>query len=110
MIDASGQVLGRLATRIANFLNGKGKTSYTPYQDMGDAVVVRNAAQIKVTGKKSEQKTYRHHTTYPGGLKERPFKMVFQTNPGEVIRLAVSRMLPKNKLRSRKLKRLKIEA
>lgn len=110
MIDASGQVLGRLAVRIANLLNGKYRTDYSPHLDMGDVVVVKNAAQIKVTGKKSEQKIYRHHTTFPGGLKERPFKTVFQKDPREVIRLAVSRMLPKNKLRDKKLKRLKIEA
>lgn len=109
-IDASGQVLGRLATQIANLLNGKHKVDYAPNVDGGDAVMIKNAAKIKVTGKKMEQKEYKKHTLYPGGLKVRPLRFVLKNNPAEVIRLAVVKMIPKNRLRDQKLKRLKIEA
>lgn len=110
VIDATGEVLGRLASRIATLLIGKFKPNYIPNIDGGDVVVVKNAAKIKLTGKKTKQKEYKHHTTYPGGLKVRSFEMVFKKDPTEVIRLAVSRMLPKNKFRARRLRRLKIEA
>lgn len=110
IIDASGKVLGRLATEIASLLNGKHKVGYTPNVDGGDAVVIKNASQIRVTGKKMEQKEYKRHSLYPGGLKVRPLRFVLKNNPAEVIRLAVIRMIPKNKLRYQKLKRLKIEA
>lgn len=110
IIDASGKVLGRLATEIANLLNGKHKVDYAPNVDGGDVVVIKNASQVKVTGKKMEQKEYKKHSLYPGGLKVRPLKFVLKNNPAEVIRLAVVKMIPKNKLRKPKLKRLKIEA
>lgn len=108
-IDAAGQSLGRLATQIAVFLMGKHRTDFVPHQDKGEAVLIKNAAKLKMTGKKAEQKKYLHHTTHPGGLKTRPFKEIFQKDPAEVIYMAVSRMLPKNKLRTKRLKRLKIE-
>lgn len=107
-IDAEGKILGRLATQIAGLLQGKQKRNYSPATDVGDAVVIINAAKIKLSGKKAEQKIYRHHTLHPGGLKERPFKRVFANNPAEVIYLAVIKMLPKNRLRDVRLKRLKI--
>lgn len=109
-IDATGEVLGRLATRIAAFLIGKNKADYLPNIDQGDKVTIKNASKIRLTGKKARQKEYKHHTMYVGGLKVRPFASVFQNEPAEVIRLAVSRMLPKNKFRDQRMKRLKIEA
>ncbi len=106
--DAQGQILGRLATEIVSLLMGKHKPSYSPHLDMGDYVVVVNAAKVAVTGKKAEQKIYRHHTGYLGGLKEITFKELIAKDPTRVIRLAVKGMLPKNKLRKQRLKRLKI--
>lgn len=108
VLDAEGEILGRLATRIAGLLQGKQKRNYSPAADVGDAVIIKNASKIKVSGKKAEQKIYRHHTLHPGGLKERPFKRVFAANPAEVIYLAVIKMLPKNRLRDIRMKRLKI--
>ena len=107
-IDAEGVVVGRLATFIANRLRGKHLPTYTPHVDCGDYVVVTNASHIAVTGRKDEQKLYRHHTMFPGGLKEIPYKTMLQKKPEEIIRRAVSGMLPKNKLRERRLERLKI--
>lgn len=109
IIDATGQVLGRLATRIAVLLRGKHKPDFVPYKDMGDFVVVKNVNKIKITGKKLEQKKYYRHSGYLGGLKEIPLKKVFKENPGKVLARAVFGMLPKNKLRARQIKRLKIE-
>ena len=108
-IDASGKVLGRLATEIANLLRGKNKPDFVPYRDMGDFVVVKNVAKLKITGKKMEQKKYFHHSGYLGGLKEVPFKKIFKTNPDEILKKAVFGMLPKNKLRAEQIKRLKFE-
>ncbi len=108
-IDATNQSLGRLATQIAVFLMGKHRTDFVPNQDKGEAVLIKNAAKVKMTGKKAEQKKYQHHTTHPGGLKTDLFADVFKKDPAEVIYKAVSRMLPKNKLRNERLKRLKIE-
>ncbi|KAL4403041.1 54S ribosomal protein L23, mitochondrial [Malassezia pachydermatis] len=107
-VDARERVLGRLARSIAVTLMGKHKPMYDPAVDAGDYVVVTNASHIAVTGKKAEQKLYRHHTMYPGGLKEIPFKDMLQNKPEQIIRRAVSGMLPKNKLRERRLERLKI--
>ncbi|WFD47922.1 54S ribosomal protein L23, mitochondrial [Malassezia furfur] len=87
---------------------GKHKPIYDPAVDAGDYVVVTNASHIAVTGRKDEQKLYRHHTMFPGGLKEIPYKTMLQKKPEEIIRRAVSGMLPKNKLRERRLERLKI--
>ncbi len=108
-IDAAGKVLGRLATQIAILLRGKHKVNFVPYKDMGDFVIVKNIAQVKFTGKKMEKKIYYHHTGYLGGLKEVPLKKLFEKDPAKVLRKAVWRMLPKNKLRAKQIKRLKFE-
>jgi len=110
VVDAQGQVLGRLATRIARILIGKDKPNFTPYLDCGDHVVVINAEQIKLTGNKIDQKLYRHHSGYPGGLKEIPIRVMLQRRPEEVLREAVLGMLPKNKLRARRAKKLRVYA
>lgn len=110
ILDASGQILGRFATQIAILLIGKHKVDYTPNIDAGDRVVVKNAAKIKVTGKKVSDKLYRHHTNYPGGLKEENFQAMQRRDPRRIISLAVSRMLPKNRTRKVRMSRLKIEA
>ena len=110
VVDAEGQVLGRLATRIARLLIGKDKASFTPSLDCGDHVVVINAELVRLTGNKIDQKIYRHHSGYPGGLKEIPIRQLMQKRPEEVIREAVLGMLPKNKLRARRAKKLRIYA
>jgi large subunit ribosomal protein L13 len=110
VVDAEGQVLGRLATRIARLLIGKDKPSFTPSLDCGDHVVVINAELVRLTGNKIDQKIYRHHSGYPGGLKEIPIRRLMQKHPEEVIREAVLGMLPKNKLRARRAKKLRIYA
>jgi large subunit ribosomal protein L13 len=110
VIDANGQVLGRLATRIASLLIGKDKPNYTPYLDCGDHVVVINAERVRLTGNKIDQKIYRHHSGYPGGLKEIPIRRVMQQRPADVIREAVMGMLPKNKLRARRARKLRVYA
>jgi len=108
VVDAKNQVLGRLATKVARLLIGKDKPSFTPYLDSGDHVVVINADQIKMTGNKIEQKVYYSHSGYPGGLKEVPAKRVRQAKPEWVVREAVLGMLPKNKLRARRAKKLRV--
>ena len=108
LIDAEGKVLGRLASEIAKLLRGKHKPYYQPDVDCGDYVVVVNAEKIRVTGKKLSQKAYYRHSNYPGGLKERTLKWMIENKPEEVIRLAVRRMLPKNRLGHRMLKKLKV--
>ena len=108
-IDATGKVLGRLATEIAILLRGKHKPDFLPYKDMGDFVVVKNVDKMKFTGKKLEKKKYYHHTGYLGSLKEVSLKRLFKTNPHQVLKKAVLGMLPKNKLRARQIKRLRIE-
>src|SRR5579862_3121045 len=110
VVDADGQVLGRLATRIARLLIGKDKASFTPSLDCGDHVVVIYAELVRLTGNKIDQKIYRHHSGYPGGLKEIPIRQLMQKRPEEVIREAVLGMLPKNKLRARRAKKLRIYA
>lgn len=109
VFDATGQKPGRLATKIATALMGKHKATYEPNLDNGDKVVVENAAGIVLTGKKIDQKVFRHHSNYPGGLKEIPIKKIMKENPEEVIRHAVVKMLPKNKLRDKRLQRLTIK-
>ena len=108
-IDATDKILGRLATKIAVLLQGKHKPDYQPQKDMGDFVIVKNVDKIKVTGKKAEQKKYIHHTGFMGGLKEVPFKRLFERKPSEVLRIAVQGMLPKNRLRAKRIKRLRFE-
>jgi large subunit ribosomal protein L13 len=110
VVDAKGQVLGRLATRIARLLIGKDKPSYTPHLDCGDHVVVINAESVRLTGNKIDQKIYRHHSGHPGGLKEIPIRAMLQRRPEEVVREAVLGMLPKNKLRARRAKKLRVYA
>ncbi len=110
VIDAEGQTLGRLATEIATLLRGKRKPQYTPHVDTGDFVVVVNAEKIVVTGKKAEQKVYRWHTGYPGGLKERSYEQMLARRPEEIIRIAVRGMMPKTRLARQQLRKLKIYA
>jgi len=110
VLDASGQILGRLATQVATFLMGKHKPSYVPHMLTGDFVVVLNAKEIKVTGLKAEQKIYRRHSQYPGNLKEIPYARMQERQPERIIELAVKGMLPKNKLGRQMLKRLKVYA
>ncbi|TFY73056.1 hypothetical protein EWM64_g10956 [Hericium alpestre] len=107
-VDANERILGKLAERIAIVLMGKHKPIFDPGVDCGDYVVVTNARKIKVTGRKAEQLVYRKHTMFPGGLKEIPYSSMMQKKPDEIIRHAVSGMLPKNKLRDRRLERLRI--
>ena len=108
-IDAAGRSLGRLAVQIANLLRGKHKPDFVPYKDTGDFVVVENIEKVKFTGKKIEKKKYYHHSGYLGGLKEQPLKKLFKNNPQEVLRRAVFGMLPKNRLRSRIIKKLRFK-
>ena len=108
-IDAADKILGRLATEIAVLLRGKHKPDFWPNQDGGDFVVIKNVGQIKVTGKKMEQKKYYRHSGYPGALKVISFKKIFETRPQEVLRKTVFGMLPTNKLRAIQIKRLKFE-
>ncbi len=108
VVDAAGQVLGRLAALVARVLMGKDKPSFTPYLDSGDHVVVINAQKIRLTGNKLEQKIYRHHSGYPGGLKEVPAKRLRPNRADWMVREAVLGMLPKNKLRARRAKKLRI--
>ncbi|KAI8099781.1 50S ribosomal protein L13 [Halteromyces radiatus] len=108
VVDARQRVLGRLATNVATTLMGKHKPIYDPASDCGDYVVVVNAKDILVTGKKAEQKLYRHHTMHPGGLKEINYADLKKKDPTESLRKAVSGMLPKNRLRDVRLNRLMI--
>lgn len=109
-VDADGQILGRMATRIAQLLMGKHKPTFTRHLDVGDSVVVVNAAKVKVTGKKLQQKIYYRHSGYPGGLKETTLERMMATNPTRVIEYAVKGMLPRNKLNASMLKRLRVYA
>ncbi|GBE58084.1 50S ribosomal protein L13 [bacterium BMS3Abin01] len=110
LVDARGQHLGRLATRIASTLRGKNKPEYTPHIDTGDFVVVINAKRVAVTGNKMQDKIYYRHSGYPGGLKERNLAQMMDRKPEEVLRLAVKGMMPKNRLARAQLKKLKIYA
>lgn len=108
VVDASGQTLGRLASRIALVLRGKHKPTFTPNVDMGDFVIVLNAGQVKLTGTKPDKKLYYQHTLFPGGLKIKAAKQVLATEPERAIREAVWGMLPKGPLGRRIMKKLKI--
>jgi large subunit ribosomal protein L13 len=110
VVDATGQTLGRLASRIADTLRGKDKPEYTPHVDVGDFVIVVNAEQVSVTGKKREEKLYYRHSGYPGGLRHRTLGDMLERRPEEVIRLAVKGMLPRNRLGRAQLRKLKIYA
>lgn len=107
-VSAKDRVLGPLAVNIAKLLMGKHKPIYDQSKDLGDYVVVTNAKQVVVTGRKADQRVYRHHTMFPGGLKEIKYKEMMEKKPEEIIRKAVSGMLPKNTLRDRRLERLKV--
>ena len=108
VIDASNQVLGRLATKAARILIGKDKARFTPYLDSGDHLVIINANKIRMTGNKVEQKVYHSHSGYPGGLKEVPAKRIRESKPEWIVREAILGMLPKNKLRARRAKKLRV--
>ena len=110
VVDAEGQTLGRLATRIADTLRGKHKAQYTPHVDTGDFVVVVNAEKIHVTGKKLDEKMYYRHSGYPGGLRQRTLREELERRPTEVLRKAVRGMLPRTRLGRAQLTKLKIYA
>ena len=110
VIDASGKTLGRLATEVAKLLRGKHKPTYTPFADTGDNVIVINAAEMVLTGKKLDQKMYRHHSGYAGGLKEIDYKTLMSKNPEKALELAVKGMLPKNSLGRQMFKKLHVYA
>jgi large subunit ribosomal protein L13 len=108
VIDASGKTLGRLATEVAVLLKGKHKPIYSPHLDVGDHVIVLNAAQVKVTGDKLNQKTYYRHSQYPGGLKSTSLKRMMETHPTRVVEYAVKGMLPHNRLGAAMFRKLKV--
>jgi large subunit ribosomal protein L13 len=108
LVDAKGQVLGRLAARVATILRGKHKAIYTPHVDTGDVVVVINSQMVRVTGRKFQEKQYLRFSGYPGGLKSTSFEVMQKTKPNDIIRLAVKRMLPAGPLYRDMMKKLKI--
>lgn len=110
IIDASGKILGRLASEVATMLMGKNKPNYVPYLDTGDFVTVINAAKVQVTGKKMQEKIYTRHSGYPGGLKQESFEKMMQRKPEYIIEHAVGGMLPKNKLGRKMIKKLTVFA
>ncbi len=110
LIDANNQTLGRIAVGIANILMGKNKVNYVPYLDMGDYVVVTNAAGLKVSGRKAEQKKYYSHSGFPGGLRTQTYANMIVDKPQEVLKHAIKGMLPNNKLRPKMLKKLFVYA
>jgi len=110
IVDATDQILGRLATRVASILRGKDKVIFSPHQDTGDEVIVINASKIKVTGKKLAQKEYKRYSEYPGGLNIENLETVLKKRPDYVIRHAVHGMLPKTKLAAKMLKKLRVYA
>ena len=110
VVDAEGRTLGRLATEIARILRGKNKPQYTPHVDTGDFVVVVNAEKVVVTGRKAEQKIYRRHSGYPGGLKTTTYEQMLERRPTEILRRAVKGMMPKTRLARQQLRKLKIYA
>ena len=110
VIDAGEQVLGRIATIAARLLQGKHKPQYTPFLDTGDFVIITNAEQVKLTGAKEDQKLYRHHSGYPGGLREERAKALRRRIPTRLVETAVRGMLPKNKLGKQMYRKLKVYA
>ncbi len=110
VLDAENVVLGRLASKAAMLLMGKTKPSYTPFLDTGDHVIVINADKVRLTGKKEDQKMYRHHTGYPGGLKEVQAKKMKVTRPAKMVELAIQGMLPKTKLGKQMYRKLNVYA
>jgi large subunit ribosomal protein L13 len=110
VVDAEGKNLGRLATEIVRVLRGKNKPQYTPHVDVGDFVVVINADRVAVTGRKAEQRVYRRHSGYPGGMKETSYEQMLARKPTEILRKAVYGMMPKTRLARKQFKKLKIYA
>ncbi len=108
VVDAKGQVLGRLATRVASLLAGKENPRYTPFLDTGDHVVVINAGQVKLTGLKADAKVYHHYTGYPGGLRSEEYRKRFERRPEAVVQQAILGMLPKSKLGRAMARKLKV--
>ena len=109
-VDAEGEVLGRLATRIATILMGKHRPEYTPHVDSGDCVIVTNAAKIIMTGKKLDQKLMMRYSGYPGGLKTKTYRQVLESHPERLVETAVRRMLPKGRLGRSMISKLKVYA
>ena len=110
LIDANDQILGRLSTKIAGLLMGKGKATFSTHMDMGDFVVVINAEKIMVSGRKAQQKVYITHSGYPGGFKSKKYSMMMEQHPERIIEHAVAGMLPINRLRDPRMLRLKVVA
>lgn len=110
LVDADGQVLGRLSTQIATLLRGKHKPTYTPSIDGGDFVIVVNAEKIRILGRKADQKVYYRHTGYPGGIKATPYKMMLTKHPDRILRIAVKGMLPKGRMGRHLMTKLRIYA
>ena len=110
VIDASGKTLGRLATEVARLLRGKHKPTYTPFADTGDYVIVVNASTMVLTGKKLDQKLYRHHSGFPGGMTEIDYKTMMDKKPEKVLEIAVKGMLPKNSLGRQMFRKLHVYA
>ena len=110
VVDASGKVLGRLASETARLLMGKHKTIYVPHLDTGDYVIIINASQVRVTGRKAKQKVYYRHSGYPGGLKTTSYEKMMQTHPTRVLEHAIKGMLPHNRLGAAMFKKLKVYA
>lgn len=110
VVDASGVPLGRIASRVAHVLRGKHKPAFTPHVDVGDHVVVVNAGEVTLSGRKPEQKKYYRHTRYPGGLKSRSYEELLEEDPEFVVEKAIRGMLPKNKLGRKMVKKLKVYA
>jgi large subunit ribosomal protein L13 len=108
LVDVKGKMLGRISTHIAILLMGKHKVTYTNHLDMGDYVVVTNVAKVEISGNKAKQKTYKGHSGYPGGFKEVSFEKMFKEAPEKIIIHSVSGMLPDNRLKAKRLARLKV--
>jgi len=110
VVDADGQILGRLASEVASILRGKNKPIFTPHMDVGDYVIIINAGKIRVTGKKAKTKKYYRHTGYPGGLRSDNYSDLIKSNPARILEKAIWGMLPHNKLGKKIYKKLKIYA
>lgn len=108
LLDAKGEILGRISTKVATLLMGKQKASYSRQADSGDFVVVLNAEKIEVTGKKAQQKVYQSHSGYPGGFKEVKYERMLEMHPERILEHAISGMLPDNKLKAERMKRLNV--
>lgn len=110
VVDAEGKTLGRMASEVAAILRGKNKPTFTPHVDCGDYVIVINAEKVQVTGKKRQEKIYKRHTGYPGGLRELTFEQLMEKHPEEVVKHAIKGMMPTGKLGRQMYKKLKVYA